>query len=204
MKSFIARLSFVLLLLGLLADVQAAAPRVQLETTQGNITLELYEDKAPETVKNFLTYVDDGYYDGTVFHRVIKDFMIQGGGFTTEITPKAGVAAPIQNEADNGLKNLRGTIAMARTSDPHSATSQFFINHVDNPFLDYSAKTRRGWGYCVFGKVVDGMDVVDKIAETPTGVRNNMPNVPEVTVVILSAKRLDAEPTPAEQAQSAQ
>ena len=204
MKSFIARLSFVLLLLGLLADVQAAAPRVQLETTQGNITLELYEDKAPETVKNFLTYVDDGYYDGTVFHRVIKDFMIQGGGFTTEITPKPGVAAPIQNEADNGLKNLRGTIAMARTSDPHSATSQFFINHVDNPFLDYSAKTRRGWGYCVFGKVVDGMDVVDKIAETPTGVRNNMPNVPEVTVVILSAKRLDAEPTPAEQAQSAQ
>jgi len=205
MKPLIARLSVALpLLLAVFADVQAAAPQVQLETTQGTITLELDEDKAPETVKNFLTYVDDGYYDGTVFHRVIKGFMIQGGGFTTEMTPKPGTRDPIQNEADNGLKNLRGTIAMARTSDPHSANAQFFINHVDNNFLDHTATTRRGWGYCVFGKVVDGMDVVDKIAETPTGVRNNMPNVPDVTVVIISAKRVGAETAQPDQPQAAQ
>jgi len=200
MKPFITRLAVALsLLLALAADLQAAAPQVQLETSQGTITLELYEDKAPETVKNFLTYVDDGYYDGTVFHRVINGFMIQGGGFTTDISRKPGTRAPIKNEADNGLKNLRGTLAMARTSDPHSATAQFFINHVDNAFLDHSSKDRRGWGYCVFGKVVEGMDVVDKIADTPTGVRNNMPNVPVANVVIISAKRVGAQTQQTEQ-----
>ena len=204
MKPFIARLLVVLPMLAVFADGQAAAPQVQLETTQGTVTLELYEDKAPQTVKNFLTYVDDGYYDGTVFHRVIKGFMVQGGGFTTDITRKPGTGDRIDNEADNGLKNLRGTVAMARTSDPHSATTQFFINHVDNAFLDHTGKNRRGWGYCVFGKVVDGMDVVDKIAETPTGVRNNMPNVPKVTVVIISAKRVGAETAQTEQPQAAQ
>jgi cyclophilin family peptidyl-prolyl cis-trans isomerase len=187
-----------LLLLGL-AEAQAQAPRVQLETTQGNITLELYPDEAPQTVKNFLDYVDAGYYNGTVFHRVIEGFMIQGGGYTADLSRKGDTRPPIRNEADNGLKNKRGTVAMARTSDPHSATAQFFINHVDNEFLDHTGKNVRGWGYCVFGEVVDGMDVVDKIAETPTGVRNRMPNVPEVPVVIVSAKRVESESTPAGQ-----
>ena len=205
MKPFRARLSIVLpLLLAVFADAQAAAPKVQIETTQGTITLELYEDKAPETVKNFLSYVDDGYYDGTVFHRIISGFMIQGGGFTADIARKPGTRDPIKNEADNGLKNLRGTVAMARTSDPDSATAQFFINHVDNAFLDHTGKNRRGWGYCVFGKVVDGMDVVDKIADTPTGVRNNMPNVPMTTVAIISAKRVGAETEQTEQPEAAQ
>ncbi len=142
--------------------------RVQLETTEGNIVLELDITRAPLSVLNFMNYVRDGFYDGTIFHRVIKDFMIQGGGFTPELERKQ-TKAPILNEADNGLKNVRGSIAMARTQDPHSATAQFFINTVDNPFLNHSSKTPRGWGYAVFGRVVKGMNVVDKIRNQRTG-----------------------------------
>ena len=131
-------------------------PKIVLETNFGKITLELDPAAAPKSVENFLTYVRDGFYNGTIFHRVIKGFMIQGGGFTEDVQQKPTRTA-IQNEADNGLKNLRGTIAMARTPDPHSASSQFFINTVDNAFLDFTAKTPKGWGYCVFGKVVEGM-----------------------------------------------
>lgn len=147
---------------------QAANPTVVMTTSKGEIHIELAEDKAPASVANFLSYVEDKHYDGTIFHRVIGNFMIQGGGFTADMKQKDTKPA-IQNEADNGLSNKRGTIAMARTSAPHSATSQFFINVVDNNFLNFSAKTQRGWGYAVFGKVVKGMDVVDKIRAVPTG-----------------------------------
>jgi cyclophilin family peptidyl-prolyl cis-trans isomerase len=142
--------------------------RVKLETSEGNIVLELDITRAPLSVLNFMKYVRSGHYDGTIFHRVIKNFMIQGGGFTPEIERKK-TNAPILNEADNGLKNLRGTIAMARTNDPHSGTTQFFINVVDNPFLDHKSKTPRGWGYAVFGHVIKGMNVVDKIRNLRTG-----------------------------------
>ena len=142
--------------------------KVLLETSEGNITLELDITRAPLTVLNFIKLVNSGYYDGTIFHRVIKDFMIQGGGFTPEMVRKEGTTT-VMNEADNGLSNLRGTIAMARTNDPHSASAQFFINVVDNPFLDHKNKTPRGWGYAVFGHVVKGMNVVDKIRNIRTG-----------------------------------
>src|SRR5687767_7269243 len=148
----------------------AGNPQVVLETSKGAITLELYPDKAPKTVENFLAYVKAGHYDGTLFHRVIDNFMIQGGGFDAKFQQKPTRAA-IQNEADNGLKNKRGTAAMARTGDPHSATSQFFINTADNAFLDHTGKNERGWGYTVFGKVVSGMDVVDAIGKGKTGAR---------------------------------
>lgn len=146
----------------------AEQPRVRLQTNMGVIVVELNQDKAPKTVDNFLRYVREGHYDGTIFHRVIPDFMIQGGGFTADFKQKA-VHDPIGNEADNGLSNDRGTLAMARTGDPNSATAQFFINVVDNDFLNHTSPTPRGWGYAVFGKVVEGMDVADKIAHTPTG-----------------------------------
>lgn len=142
--------------------------QIKLETSEGNIVLELDITRAPLSVLNFMKYVRSGFYDGTIFHRVIENFMIQGGGFTPAMERKQP-NAPILNEADNGLKNLRGTIAMARTSDPHSATAQFFINVTDNSFLDHTAKTPRGWGYAVFGKVVKGMNVVDKIRNQRTG-----------------------------------
>jgi cyclophilin family peptidyl-prolyl cis-trans isomerase len=164
------------------------APRVVLETNHGNIILELYPDKAPQSVENFLSYVDEGYYSGTIFHRVIDGFMIQGGGFTQDMTQKP-TKNGVPNEADNGLKNSRGTVAMARTTDPHSATSQFFINTVDNAPLDHTDKTPRGWGYTVFGKVIEGMDVVDAIAEAPTGTVGPFRDVPSETVVIVSAQR---------------
>ncbi len=159
---------FSTLLLGLMmTTANAAAPvRVLMKTSMGDITLELDAEKAPKSTANFVQYVKDGHYDGLVFHRVIRGFMIQGGGYEADYKQRK-TRAPIENEAKNGLKNERGTIAMARTNDPHSATSQFFINHADNEFLNYSPQ--RGMGYAVFGKVVDGMDVVDKIAETPTG-----------------------------------
>ena len=156
------------LLLTINANAFAANPKVRMETTKGTLIIELYPDKAPKTVENFLRYVNEGKYDGTIFHRVIKRFMNQGGGFTADFK-KVDTYAPIQNEADNGLKNKRGTLAMARTGDPHSATNQFFINTVDNAFLDHSSKTARGWGYCVFATVVDGMDVMDRIAKVQTG-----------------------------------
>ena len=141
---------------------------VIIKTNVGDITLELNPEKAPVTVDNFLKYVADGYYEGTIFHRVIKGFMIQGGGLTAGLKDKASRRAPIENEADNGLKNDKYTIAMARTMEPHSATSQFFINTKDNDFLNHSGKDLHGWGYCVFGKVVDGFDVVDKIESVKT------------------------------------
>lgn len=159
------------------AEAPAANPHVVIETSLGTIVAELYADKAPATVENFLAYAETGYYDGTIFHRVISRFMIQGGGFDTEMVKKP-TRAPIQNEADNGLKNLRGTLAMARTFDPHSATSQFFINQVDNVSLDHKAKNGRDWGYAVFGNVVEGMDVVDAIASVKTGNLRRMPNAP--------------------------
>lgn len=155
----------------------------------GDITLELNAEKAPNTVKNFLQYVNDGHYNHTIFHRVIDGFMVQGGGFTKEMEQKS-VRAPIQNEAENGLKNKKGTIAMARTSDVNSATAQFFINVADNSFLDFKAKNPREYGYCVFGNVVSGMDVVDKIKAVKTGTKSGFENVPVQTVEIIEAKQL--------------
>ena len=182
-------------LLALLPTLLFANPQVRLETSAGPVTVELYEDKAPQTVANFLKYVDDGFYDGTQFHRVIRGFMIQGGGFDQSGQRKA-TRSPIQNEADNGLSNERGTLAMARTGNPHSATAQFFINLVDNDNLDFSGKNARGWGYAVFGKVTDGMPVVDNIArERTTSQRLNgmlARDVPEVPILITRAYRLDS------------
>ena len=165
-------------------------PVVLLETTSGDILVELYPDKAPETVANFLKYVDDGFYNNTIFHRVIPGFMIQGGGLTARMQQK-DTSAPIKNEADNGLKNDRGTIAMARTMDPHSATAQFFINLVDNDFLNFQAPSGNGWGYCVFGRVTEGMDVVDKIAKVKTTTVGMYQDVPSDLVVIPGASRFE-------------
>ena len=163
---------------------------ILLKTNLGDIKIELDYDKAPVTAKNFEDYVQQGHYDGTIFHRVIKGFMIQGGGFTTEIEQKPTMD-PIKNEANNGLENVRGSIAMARTSDPHSATAQFFINTVDNDFLNFRSKDTMGWGYCVFGKVVEGMDVVDKIEGTRTSTRGFFRDVPVEDIIIESAKIVD-------------
>ncbi|MCP3432045.1 MULTISPECIES: peptidylprolyl isomerase [Stutzerimonas stutzeri group] len=164
----------------------AENPRVLLTTSLGEIELELEAEKAPVSVENFLGYVDSGFYDGTVFHRVIPGFMIQGGGFGEGLNQKP-TKAPIKNEADNGLHNVRGTVAMARTQNINSATSQFFINHRDNDFLDHGS---RDFGYAVFGKVVRGMEVVDQIAQVPTGNRAMMQNVPLTPVKIITAKKL--------------
>ena len=182
-------LSFALagLLLSTAALTVSAAPSVEMQTSLGKIVLELDSAKAPKSVENFLQYARSGQYDGTIFHRVMNDFMIQGGGFTKDMSEKP-TKAPIPNEAKNGLKNLRGTIAMARRNEPHSATSQFFINHRDNTNLDYPGHD--GWGYAVFGKVTQGMDVVDKIAQVPTGNRGMHQNVPVTPVVIESVKIL--------------
>jgi cyclophilin family peptidyl-prolyl cis-trans isomerase len=185
-------LKFVaLLFLGLSAAAplaHAANPGVRLTTNQGVIEIELYADKAPITVKNFLGYVDSGFYNGVIFHRVIKGFMIQGGGMTPGMKEKP-TGAKIQNEADNGLKNTAGTLAMARTPDPHSASAQFFINTVDNAFLDHTGKNPRGWGYAVFGKVTKGMDAVKKIEAVETGVAAGHGDVPKNDVVIQKAER---------------
>ncbi len=164
-------------------------PAVVLDTSLGSITLELFADAAPASAKNFLGYVERGFYDGTVFHRVIPGFMVQGGGFTDDMVRKP-TRDPITNEADNGRVNQRGTLAMARTSDPHSATAQFFINVVDNDFLNHSGKTPRGWGYAVFGRVTAGMDVVDAIAAVQTGRANGMSDVPLEPVIIRKAQLL--------------
>lgn len=165
-------------------------PKVLFETTAGDILVELYPDKAPVTVENFLKYVDDGFYDNTIFHRVIPGFMIQGGGLDIKMKEK-DTRDGIKNEADNGLKNERGSIAMARTMDPHSASAQFFINLKDNDFLDYRAPTPDGWGYAVFGKVIDGMDVVDKIAKAKTGSVGHYDDVPKDSILITKASRFD-------------
>jgi len=164
-------------------------PVVVLETTMGNITIELDAKNAPNTTENFLAYVDDGYFVDTTFHRVIPNFMIQGGGITADMKDKPSNRAPIQNEANNGLKNDRGTLAMARTSDPHSATSQFFINHKDNDFLNFKSESMQGWGYAVFGKVTDGMDIVDAMAAVKTGNKGGHQDVPMETITITGAKK---------------
>lgn len=162
-------------------------PQVKLETSHGDIIIELNADKAPNTVVNYINYVESGFYDGTIFHRVIENFMIQGGGFTEGFVQKSPNAA-IQNEADNGLSNVKGSIAMARTGNPHSATAQFFINTVDNAFLDFkSAKQDATWGYAVFGEVIEGMDVVNAIRVVATGNKNNHGDVPNENVVIIKA-----------------
>ena len=162
---------------------------IKLTTNHGTITLELDTVNAPKTSANFIAYVDSGHYDGTIFHRVIKGFMIQGGGFTADMKQK-GTDAPIENEAKNGLKNDKYTIAMARTSDPHSATAQFFINTVDNGFLNHTAPNAQGWGYAVFGKVVGGTDVVDKIKAVKTGRKGFHDDVPKEDVIIEKAVAL--------------
>jgi cyclophilin family peptidyl-prolyl cis-trans isomerase len=161
---------------------------IRFETSQGEFTVELDEASAPISTKNFLRYVDEGFYDGTIFHRVIPGFMIQCGGFTDDMSHKTG-HAPIRNEADNGLRNQRGTLAMARTNDLHSATSQFFINLVDNDFLDHRTGS---FGYAVFGRVTSGMDVIDRIAKVKTGRRHGHEDVPAEAVVINSARRAGA------------
>ena len=160
--------------------------QVTIKTSVGDIQLELNEEKAPITVENFKTIASSGYYEGTIFHRVINGFMIQGGGLTADMNNKSSGTGPIQNEANNGLPNDRGTIAMARTMDPHSATSQFFINHKDNAFLNHTGETSQGWGYAVFGIVTEGMDVVDQIAEVATGSSGAYQDVPEDVITIES------------------
>ncbi len=167
-----------------------ANPTVLIETSSGDILVELFADKAPETVANFLQYVDDGFYTNTIFHRVISGFMIQGGGLGVRMDEKP-TRAPVKNEANNGLKNDRGTIAMARTMDPHSASAQFFINHADNDFLNHSEPTTQGWGYCVFGKVTEGMDTMEKIAKSKTKSVGMHDDVPVDMVVITGVSRFE-------------
>jgi len=165
---------------------------IRMQTTLGTLEIELDYDKAPKSAANFEQYVRDGHYDGTIFHRIIKGFMVQGGGMLPDMSQKP-TRAPIENEADNGLKNLTGTLAMARTNDPHSATSQFFINVVDNGFLDHTSPTPQGWGYAVFGKVVNGLDVLDKMKEVPTGSRSGHQDVPLEDIVIEKAEVVESD-----------
>lgn len=187
MRRFLAILGalFVMTTTEALAD----NPKVLFKTNKGDITLELYADKAPKTVENFLSYVKAGHYNGTIFHRVIDNFMIQGGGFTPDMNQKP-TQAPVENEADNGLRNVIGTVAMARTNDPHSATAQFFINVANNDFLDFREKTPRAWGYAVFGRVVDGMKTVNDIRSVKTGRAGMHQDVPKEPVIIESATQL--------------
>ncbi len=174
-------------------EINMSTTTIVISTSMGDVTVELNAEKSPLTVSNFLAYVDSEFYNGTIFHRVMDGFMIQGGGFTRDMQPKP-TRAPIKNEAANGLSNQRGTIAMARTMVVDSATAQFFINHADNAFLDHTAPTSQGFGYAVFGKVTDGMDVVDKIAKVPTTTRAGHQNVPETPVIITKIVRQgDAE-----------
>jgi len=194
MKTLTAVLLVLPLLAAFTASAQSANPSVVVKTSMGSFTIELYPDKAPATVKNFLLYVDESFYAGTIFHRVIDGFMVQGGGLDREMTKKA-TRAPIVNEAGNKLKNTVGTVAMARTGEPNSATAQFFVNVKDNAFLDYRDSSPEGIGYCVFGKVVSGMDVVEKIKAVPTGVKNGMRDVPLTPVVIESITRAKASTT---------
>jgi peptidyl-prolyl cis-trans isomerase B (cyclophilin B) len=163
---------------------RSSNPVVTISTNKGDIVVELFAEEAPQSVRNFLHYVNSGYYTDTIFHRVIPDFMIQGGGFSESMQKKAGLAATIENEADNGLKNERGTLAMARTQDPHSATSQFFINAKDNAFLDFKAKNRSGWGYAVFGRVIQGMEVVEAIENSTTTTKSGYRDVPKQAVIM--------------------
>ena len=188
-RLIIPALAFALCIPSMVQGGLSDNPQVIMETSKGTIVLEVFPDEAPETVKNFLRYVRWGHYDGTIFHRVIPDFMIQGGGFTEDMKRKT-TEMPVQNEANNGLKNDRGTVAMARTPDPHSATDQFFINTKGNSFLDHKNTTPQGWGYAVFGKVVKGMDVVDAISGVKTAKKGMMSDVPvePVTIIRMTVK----------------
>ncbi len=185
-KKLLSAVALVCLIAGIACAEGKKNPVVTMETSLGNVKIELFEKEAPISVKNFLGYAKSGFYSGTIFHRVIANFMIQGGGFTSDLKQKP-TGAPIKNEADNGLKNQRGTVAMARTGIVDSATAQFFINVVNNGFLDQRDKTQQGYGYAVFGKVIEGMDVVDRIAAVKT-VRRGFPDVPETPVIIKSVK----------------
>ena len=194
MKSIIAILFTVLLTSN--TAFATGNPKVLMETSMGNVVLELNSEKAPISVDNFIGYVNSGIYDGTIFHRVMKSFMNQGGGFTSDFTKKKALS-PIQNEADNGLKNKIGTIAMARTNAPHSATNQFFVNTADNGFLNHTSKTARGWGYAVFGKVTSGMDVMRKIEQVETGTNKlGMQNVPVKTITIIKMSVIEEKNKP--------
>jgi len=186
LSQFLVLCAALILFTGCNAMSESKNPVVTLETTKGNIIIELYPEKAPETVANFIQYVQDGFYDGTIFHRVIPNFMVQGGGFTDDMSEKS-TREPIKNEANNGLANENGTIAMARTPNPHSASSQFFINVKDNAFLDFQNETPNGWGYCVFGKVTEGMDVVNSIVAVPTGNHGMHQDVPVEPIIIMKA-----------------
>lgn len=180
------------------APASSANPRVLMQTSMGEIVIELYPDKAPKSVANFLQYVDDGFYNGTIFHRVINGFMIQGGGFTPDMQQKQ-TRAPVMNEADNGLRNTIGTLAMARTMDPHSATAQFYINVANNSSLDFREKTPRGWGYAVFGRVIKGMDVIKAIKSVPTTQKGMYRDVPVSTVTIDKVTRQGGKATKTEE-----
>lgn len=185
MKGLLFLLVGLMVMVGMV-KAEGGSPRVVFETSKGKFVIALDAENAPISTENFLGYVEDGFYEGTVFHRVIDGFMIQGGGFTAEMTQKP-TKGTIQNEADNGVKNKRGTVAMARRPDPHSATAQFFVNTVDNAFLDHRSKDAQGWGYTVFGEVVEGMDVVDAIAKVKTGRHGPMGDVPTEPVIIEKA-----------------
>lgn len=193
MQRILRFLATLLLAFTPLSQADEDRPQVLLSTTKGDIVLELYPEKAPETVENFLSYVREDFYDHTIFHRVIDGFMIQGGGFTSEFERKP-TRQPIRNEADNGLSNSAGTIAMARTRDPHSATAQFFINVANNTYLDFRGRSPSGWGYTVFGRVTKGMDTMNRIKEIPTGAGGPFPkDVPVETVIIREAKIINEE-----------
>lgn len=196
--------SFLFLLALTLAPAALAAnPKVELRTTLGTIVIDLYPENAPKTVENFLQYVKDGFYDDTIFHRVIPGFMTQGGGFTRNLQQKPTRPA-IRNEAGNGLRNAIGTVAMARTKDPHSATAQFFINVADNDFLDFKSPDENGYGYTVFGRVSSGMDVVQKMLQVPTATMGPHQNVPRTPIIIEKARVLEAAPAKSKPAKAAQ
>ena len=191
MKNLVYMLAGFLLVIGVyfLLNKEEAMPKVKMTTSYGEIVIELDKENAPITTENFLSYVESGFYNETVFHRVISGFMIQGGGHLADMTPKDEKLDPIQNEANNGLKNNRGTIAMARTANPHSASSQFFINHADNAFLNFRTnQVDEGWGYAVFGQVIEGMEVVDKIADVETGSVGPYQYVPVEAITVLKTE----------------
>ena len=191
MKNLVYVLAGFLLVMGVyfLLNKEEAMPKVKMTTSYGEIVIELDKENAPITTENFLSYVESGFYNETVFHRVISGFMIQGGGHLADMTPKDEKLDPIQNEANNGLKNNRGTIAMARTANPHSASSQFFINHADNDFLNFRTnQVDEGWGYAVFGQVIEGMEVVDKIADVETGSVGPYQDVPVEAITVLKTE----------------
>ena len=194
MKNLVYVLAVFLLVMGVyfLLNKEEAMPKVKMTTSYGEIVIELDKENAPITTENFLSYVESGFYNETVFHRVISGFMIQGGGHLADMTPKDEKLDPIQNEANNGLKNNRGTIAMARTANPHSASSQFFINHADNDFLNFrNNQVDEGWGYAVFGQVIEGMEVVDKIADVETGSVGPYQDVPVEAITVLKTEVID-------------